>query len=667
MRLLAAALLAVILATPAVAESVDELEKEIRGLEARLKELGRATLESRFHRNEAQRLHVLDVADLTVRLTDFIRPNITMTPAGAEFDEDAPMFGTVREGPTFFDPEELVELIRSNVRPAVWEADGTIEVQGRAILVSAPEEVIRDVRAALGTLRSDVGRMVTVELRVVRAGLEELPIGTLTREEFDGLLVRLREAGDDRIVASTELTGYAGQRMMLFDGRQVAYVQDHDVEVAQDARIADPIVSVLQDGVSFDVRAMPMGSDGRILLDFRADFGATVGEIPLLRTEVGLTQLPRQRYARAHAAVTVPNGGGLVLGGTTRDGNLGARVAFLVRARAIGVRAPAHADEVDRESTLRRRADSLRRLVKAHQEAVRAEGPPFHMRLYPVEDLTFRPTDRPGTKLGLRVSGAGGFGDDDEDFEESPEFFEPDQLVEMIRSHVAPGSWEELLSTSINYTNRNIVVVHTLGVHAHIREFLRSLRERTSHLLSVDVEVVAVSDADRHALGSTEGHHLLLPEARKRLMAWIEEGRASRLHAGRILARGQQRVALVDLEPQAYVYDYDVEIAEKASISDPLISHIQQGLVVDVRPTVAGRGGVVVLECRMSRAAQAPGPIPQVDTDVGSIETPVLRFTKLGSTVAVPEGKTMVLGGGLRPVGGEGDSVLLLVTPRIVK
>ena len=49
--------------------------------------------------------------------------------------------------------------------------------------------------------------------------------------------------------------GPAGTRSNLFAGLQTAYVMDYDVEVAQGASIADPIVAVQASGVVFDVRS----------------------------------------------------------------------------------------------------------------------------------------------------------------------------------------------------------------------------------------------------------------------------------------------------------------------------------------------------------------------------------------------------------------------------
>jgi len=48
--------------------------------------------------------------------------------------------------------------------------------------------------------------------------------------------------------------GVTGTRANLFVGGQVAYVMDYDVEIAQAASIADPVVAVQSRGVALDVR-----------------------------------------------------------------------------------------------------------------------------------------------------------------------------------------------------------------------------------------------------------------------------------------------------------------------------------------------------------------------------------------------------------------------------
>ena len=66
-------------------------------------------------------LRVYNVADLTVRLTNYIAPHMELKPAGAEIDEAQPMFGKAEEGEIFFaNIDELIDLIYNNVNPEAW-------------------------------------------------------------------------------------------------------------------------------------------------------------------------------------------------------------------------------------------------------------------------------------------------------------------------------------------------------------------------------------------------------------------------------------------------------------------------------------------------------------------------------------------------------------------
>jgi hypothetical protein len=75
-------------------------------------------------------------------------------------------------------------------------------------------------------------------------------IGRAGYPEGVGPLMMLMEAASAAAAAGG---GGSGVRSNLFVGLQTTYVQDYNVEIAQGASIADPIVGVLQSGVVFDV------------------------------------------------------------------------------------------------------------------------------------------------------------------------------------------------------------------------------------------------------------------------------------------------------------------------------------------------------------------------------------------------------------------------------
>ncbi|MBI1382785.1 MAG: hypothetical protein GC161_17060 [Planctomycetaceae bacterium] len=101
---------------------------------------------------------------------------------------------------------------------------------------------------------------------------------------------------------------------------QVAYIQDYDVQIAQGAAIADPIIQVIQDGVVLDVRPVVSADRRFITLELRP----TVAELdrPLRELTVTLAnqgsvtlQLPEVEIQRARTTVPLPDGGTVMLGG----------------------------------------------------------------------------------------------------------------------------------------------------------------------------------------------------------------------------------------------------------------------------------------------------------------------------------------------------------------
>jgi hypothetical protein len=65
--------------------------------------------------------------------------------------------------------------------------------------------------------------------------------------------------------------GPSGTRANVYIGEQTAYVADYDVEIAQGASIADPIVQTVSSGVIFDVRAQAQISQ---VIEMRSVIGA---------------------------------------------------------------------------------------------------------------------------------------------------------------------------------------------------------------------------------------------------------------------------------------------------------------------------------------------------------------------------------------------------------
>ncbi len=125
---------------------------------------------------------------------------------------------------------------------------------------------------------------------------------------------------------------------------------------------------------------------------------------------------------------------------------------------------------------------------------------------------------------------------------------------------------------------------------------------------------------------------------------------ANVLTAPRLTIYNNQRANLTLTNQIAYVKDYDVEVAQTAFIADPLVDIVQDGLVLDVRPTVSHDRKYVTLELRPTVAILARPiqtfvtPLAGLTTNV-IIELPELEYRAAATTVRVPDRGWVVIGG----------------------
>jgi hypothetical protein len=87
---------------------------------------------------------------------------------------------------------------------------------------------------------------------------------------------------------------------------------------------------------------------------------------------------------------------------------------------------------------------------------------------------------------------------------------------------------------------------------------------------------------------------------------------------------------------------------------------VHSGLTLDVSGAIASDGATARLDVRFTRS-ELGRPIPHVSTPHGPLETPELGLLRFDTSVAVPLGRTAVLGTGSR----DGRTTMLLLTPTV--
>lgn len=117
----------------------------------------------------------------------------------------------------------------------------------------------------------------------------------------------------------------------------------------------------------------------------------------------------------------------------------------------------------------------------------------------------------------------------------------------------------------------------------------------------------------------------------------------------RITVHNTARGNLSVLNQVAYVQDFNVEIAQAASIADPIVNVVQDGVVLDVRPVVSADRRFITLELRPT-IANLKRPIREVVTTLGSqnsvtIQLPEVEIQRVRTSIPMPDGGTVMLGG----------------------
>jgi len=267
------------------------------------------------------------VGDLTLPVIEFCRPHpwprIRESVMYSGPDEEAYQhYGTI---------EELAELVRSRVRPDVWESGAEIVCRGHCLLLFAPPDVNRAARALLdGELRPAARRTIHLELEIVEAdaplaGALADAAGRTLDAELRGRLDAALAAGGARLAFAGCVRGLSHQPVVLWHGAQEAMVADAKVEGVD--------VDVAYLGTIAGLRTTAGDDAARV----RIDLGYAALDQPVRTAETakaGTLAMPARATTEFQADLRAEPGRWTVAG--ERTGADGKRRFLLVRPSVIG-------------------------------------------------------------------------------------------------------------------------------------------------------------------------------------------------------------------------------------------------------------------------------------------------------------------------------------------
>ncbi|GAB4156854.1 MAG: general secretion pathway protein GspD [Planctomycetota bacterium] len=122
------------------------------------------------------------------------------------------------------------------------------------------------------------------------------------------------------------------------------------------------------------------------------------------------------------------------------------------------------------------------------------------------------------------------------------------------------------------------------------------------------------------------------------------------LNSQMLTVMNNERAHVAVINQTAYVRDFDVEVAQAAFIADPKVDVIQDGIVLDVQPVIQQDRKYVILQLQPT-VAELTRPIPTFTTSLAgstlpvTLQLPRLTVTNFSTTVRVPDGGSVLLGG----------------------
>lgn len=624
-----------------------------------------------------------DPMETRVYNIEFLVRGIQDYPGGRNqlgFEDVTPIITTIDDaGPSFLSGEQLVDLIRSNIGEDSWDsASAGIEIGAGVLTVTNVKSVHEKIGQYLAYLRGLSGRMVVVDasyLLVDPAALARIrasgPAGrpaALTPAQAKQLLDAAREGREAELLKSMRMTAHSGQRVSLEDARQVAYVRDHDIQIAIGVPMADPVFGQLATGTSLDVRAMIEPFDGGLTLEIRADV-ATLESMDTKKLRLDMKQ---------------------VVGGGDPDApNPGARLAG--GATEVRIDLPrVNVDRIRTTVTLRDRETALvggvqhgnRILVflltpsTIQAEEKPAAEPAFEetriLRVYDISPMTRSTQDFSGPSLdqSLAIQAGGAVTGATFTLEESAGVrIEPDSMMDLIRSRIAPSSWENRRN-QIVYTDGRLFVRQKPEVLKEIDAYLKSVLSSRAVMITTEAVLVGFRkdarsawERDIPALGA--GGYFVDAAPAEKLLAEAAKGALVRVvERAEVTGYPQERVHVLRMRQEAYIADLEPQVTTYAGAYDPVVSTLRSGFVFDVRPFFISGTDRISVELNSSYAQAEIETIGDAVTGASVAQLPRLSGQRWTNNVVCAQERWTVAAVGSRKTGEENEDLVLMVRAR---
>lgn len=542
---------------------------------------------------------------------------LTAPHPAVDFHVDLPLWKVYREsvdepGLEWVDgilsADRLCDLLRNSVAPDSWDEPGRFVMAEEGRLIVAHEApVLQRIAACLELLRRTVARELDVEIYEVTA--ESLPAGVgtvLAPAEAEGFLASAKPA------LRMRHRMLAGIPRRIRAGERVSFLGDYDVEVAQETEIADPLVRVLDDGLDLRLAVDSMAGGGLLVrLGGRRSSLEGFRVFETNSSWVGRIQLPAMDSVLVSSSAVLAPGGAIVVGAT----RAAADEVFLIRVLAP----PPPTDAVEGAVVAIPAAPAgIPRIRQGHL-----------------------PVGRPAR------SGATSDGEGSEPDAGGPIYVEADRVLELIKHGVTPERWDADPSMFLVHDGRHIFVKTDAETVGKVRAFHQGLARSVLTTVQLEFRAGRVPDSD---------------------LAGIAAGKADLASVAGLLQARAYVVTLagddflaVDGREQGYVKDHDVEVAEDASIADPVVASVFSGTVIHGRVATVDSGTVALQGEYVNQ--DLVGDIVPFDgntNDIGLVEVPRTSVSRTSLAGTLRQGAWTLAAIAPRAAGSKDAQVVLV-------
>jgi len=330
--------------------------------------------------------------------------------------------------------------------------------------------------------------------------------------------------------------------------------------------------------------------------------------------------------------------------------------------------------------TLGARGDSEDSPKAADQHDEAMENTPVVVRLYDVYDLTMG-TDYPYTLCvpPVTTTGArqlwrqpdydpysGGFFGSNSTRNEPPSdsTLAPETLEEMLRYAVDPLSWTYY--GRIERFNTVLVITQSEANHRQIADLLAQLRsERPTVKIEARWVLLDVAEAAQLLPPTDVVPAVLEPDA----LAKVEE---KIVYRGQITGLSQQTVHLAAGRTETLLTDVEPIVAESVTGICPSLEAFLSGAMLEVTAAVAPDGASATVDLRsvvseMEKGSKRSVPAGGKGVPLTELDVPQFLLHTLRTTLRMPTGRAVVVGGLTSPMAKNGKVLYLVLEVGVAK